>query len=296
MNHSTHISLTANIATKVAAYLGLYKIRLSVLVVFSAILGYLIASETIEWLKLVSLCIGGFLVTGASNGFNQIIEKDYDKLMTRTKNRPLPLEKISPTEAFVFCSISGILGIIILWHFLNPLSGWLGILALFMYVALYTPSKRISSISVVIGAFPGAIPPMLGWVAAKGYFDLEAGLLFALQFFWQFPHFWAIAWKANNDYKKAGFKMLPLKGLKNRSTALLILLSSITLLPIGYLPYYFGFCNEIGLFTLIILGVLMVIPSLFLFLKLKDKYALQTMFASFLYLLIAQIILFIDKV
>lgn len=206
------LSLPNTISHKIADYAAFFKLRLASLVVFSAILGYLIAVDHIVWTDLIWLCIGGFLVTGSSNGYNQIIEKELDKLMDRTKVRPLVTGRMTKPEALVVASTSGLIGVLILWLKLNPLSGLLALISLILYVVIYTPLKQKTPWAVFVGAFPGAIPPMLGWVAATGHFGLEPGLLFATQFMWQFPHFWAIAWKADNDYAKAGFHLLPSKG------------------------------------------------------------------------------------
>jgi len=212
LSSSRTLSIPQLLLVKIADYAAFFKMRLTSLVVFSAIFGYLIAAESVDWMSLIFLVLGGVLITGASNGFNQIIEKDLDKLMSRTNKRPLVTGRMSVIEAYWVASTAAFLGITILWFMLNPLSGVLGALALFLYVAVYTPLKQITPWAVFAGAFPGAIPPMLGYVAYSNSFGLEAGLLFALQFMWQFPHFWAIAWKADKDYAKAGFRLLPSKG------------------------------------------------------------------------------------
>ncbi|HCQ29426.1 MAG TPA: protoheme IX farnesyltransferase, partial [Flavobacteriales bacterium] len=178
-------------AKKIAVYAAFTKMRLASLVVLSAVLGYLIGADNYQLNDILVLSLGGFLVTGSSNAFNQIMEKDLDALMNRTKNRPLPTNRLNLIEGYWFASIIGLAGILLLWFYFGALAGILATLALGMYVLIYTPLKRISPIAVFAGAFPGAIPPMLGWVAATGHFGLEAGLLFLTQFFWQFPHFWA---------------------------------------------------------------------------------------------------------
>ena len=213
--------------------------------------------------------------------------------MERTKNRPLPLNKLSIKETIWVSAVIGVIGITMLW-LLNPLTGILGALAIFMYVALYTPLKRISTISVFVGAFPGAFPPMLGWVAATGSFGAEAGILFAMQFVWQFPHFWAIAWKINDQYVKAGFKMLPF-GKKNKTTAVIILSSSIALLIASVLPEYFQLTGRIATIGLALLSLLMVYPSIRLLQTLEDKYALRIMLMSYLYLILSLTIILIDR-
>lgn len=281
---------------KLSAYAAFFKLRLSLLVVFSAVLGYLIAADQIDFVQLLILVTGGFLVTGSSNGFNQLIEKDLDAMMKRTNKRPLVVGKMSKMEALFIASISGFAGILLLWNLLNPLAGLLGVLALFLYVAVYTPLKQITPWAVFAGAFPGAIPPMLGWVASEGHFGLEPGLLFAVQFIWQFPHFWAIAWKADADYKKAGFRLLPSQGGKDLTSAFLILLYSLFLLLVSLLPIFFGFTGNIALYFFILAGLIMIIPSIQLFNKKSDRAATKVMFASFIYVPIVLLAWYIDKI
>ena len=272
----------------------MFKLKLTSFVVVSAIMGYFMGGATFNLTEIILLVVGGFLITCTSNALNQVIEKDYDKLMVRTKNRPLPANKLTIKEAVWVSAILGVIGIVMLWM-LNPLTGILGALAIFMYVALYTPLKRISTISVFVGAFPGAFPPMLGWVAATGYFSVEAGILFAMQFIWQFPHFWAIAWKINDQYSKAGFKMLPF-GKKDKRTASIIVISSLTLFASSILPEYIGFTGRIATIGLFVLSALMVYPSIRLLQTLDDKYALRTMLMSYLYLILSLTIILIDRV
>ena len=289
-------SFSSMLLDKVRAYAAFFKLRLASLVVFSAALGYLIAADTINWIDFINLCIGGFLVTGSSNGFNQIIEKDLDKLMERTKNRPLVIGKMTKIEAYWVASLSGIIGILMLWLLINPLSGILGVLALFLYVAVYTPMKQISPWAVFVGAFPGAIPPMLGWVAYSGSFGIEPGLLFAIQFMWQFPHFWAIAWKADDDYKLAGFRLLPSKGGKDQSSAFLILLYSLFMVLVSLLPLAFNLIGTTAAIFILLAGTLMVWPSIQLFRNRSDKSALKVMLASFIYIPIILIAWLLDKI
>lgn len=289
------LSLPLLLRSKMADYAAFFKLRLASLVVFSAIVGYLIAADQVIWPDLLWLCLGGFLVTGSSNGFNQIIEVELDRLMDRTKSRPLVTGRMSKPEAIIVASLSGVLGILILWIQLNQLSGILGVFALFLYVAVYTPMKQISPWAVFVGAFPGAIPPMLGWVAVSGEFGLEPGLLFAIQFMWQFPHFWAIAWKADEDYAKAGFRLLPSKGGKDFTSAFLILVYSLFLLLVSVLPVVFGFTGNIALIFIIIAGLIMIYPSIQLFKNKSDKAATKVMFASFIYVPIVLLAWYIDK-
>ncbi|MDF1673882.1 MAG: heme o synthase [Vicingaceae bacterium] len=279
---------------RLGCYAQLFKLRLTSFVVISAVFGYFIGASVYNISEIIFLIIGGFLVTCASNAYNQAIERNHDKLMKRTQNRPLPLSKISVGEAVIVASILSVLGVAMLW-FLNPLSGILGLLAIVMYVALYTPLKRVSTISVFVGAFPGAIPPMLGWVAATGSFSLEAGILFAIQFVWQFPHFWAIAWKVNDDYSRAGFKMLPF-GKKNTSTAVIILLSVVALLISGLIPEMVGMCGRITTVGLTILSLLMLYPAIKLVQTKDDKFALRVLLMSYLYLIVSLTVILIDRI
>lgn len=276
----------------------LSKFRLTLSVVFSAIAGYFIAAEYFDALLFTYLVIGGFLVVAASNGFNQILEKDYDKLMERTNDRPLPRERMSVSEAFWISFLMGLLGVILLYS-INFLSGFFGSLSIILYVLIYTPLKRISAISVLVGAFPGAIPFMIGWVAAStNDFDIEPGLLFAVQFIWQFPHFWAIAWVCNNDYKKAGFKMLP--GKKDKSTAWKNVVYTFFLIPLSVLPV-FSITGDLQLS--IIAAILVSIAGIWFFSKavklykdLTDESAKKLMYASFIYLPTVQLVFILDKI
>lgn len=282
--------------SKAKDYAQFAKLRLATLVVFSAFLSYLLAvrSMPIDWFKVLFLVVGGFLVTGASNGFNQIIERDLDKLMKRTRTRPLAAGRMQVPEGILVASIMGILGIAILWFFLNPLSGALGALALFLYAAVYTPLKRVTPFAVFVGAFPGAIPPMLGYIAETGEFGLIPGVLFAVQFIWQFPHFWAIAWKTHDDYQRAGFNLLPSKGGRDRSTAFQILIYSIFLLPISLAPYVLQIGDLISFSIVAVAGIWFTYKAIKLFNSLEEKDATAVMFASFIYLPVVQLAFLID--
>jgi len=283
-----------SLSNKIRSYAEMFKLKLTSFVVISAIMGYFMGGASFNLAEIVLLVFGGFLITCTSNALNQVIEKDHDKLMERTKNRPLPMNKLSVKETIWVAAIVGVIGVLMLWM-INPLTGILGVLAIFMYVALYTPLKRVSTISVFVGAFPGAFPPMLGWVAATGSFSLEAGILFAMQFVWQFPHFWAIAWKIHGQYAKAGFKMLPF-GKKDKRTAFVIMLSSLALFASSILPEYIGFTGRIATISLFVLSALMVYPTLKLVQTLDDKYALRTMLMSYLYLILSLTIILIDRI
>lgn len=280
---------------KFKAYTELMKLRLSSLVIYSAILGYMIAPGEVNYIHLVWLSIGGAFVTGASNAFNQIIERNLDVMMERTQNRPIPSVRLSVKESLVFSIVMGIIGVGSLFM-INGLCAWLGLLAMVLYVLTYTPLKTKTPLSVFVGAIPGSFPPMLGYVAATGVFSLEAGVLFAVQFFWQFPHFWAIAWKLNDDYLKAGFRMLPSLGGRDKKSAFQILIYTAMMLPMGILPYFINMTNIWTVPLSIVLLIPMLIASIRLYLTLDMKFAKKVMFASFYYLPIIQIIYLVTKV
>jgi len=272
------------------------KIRLTTSVVFSAIAGFFIAGGVFNSIDLLYLVIGGFLVVASSNGFNQIIEKDLDKLMQRTADRPLPKSRIKVNQAFSLSVFMGSFGVFFLFM-INLYCGFFGALSVLLYVLAYTPLKRTTSFSVFIGAFPGAIPFMLGWVAVTNNFSIEAGILFAIQFIWQFPHFWAIAWVCDDDYTRAGFKMLP--GGKDKNTASKTLIYTLFLIPLSILPV-FSFAGAlemsiVAMLSAILLGLWFFTKSLILFKTLRDEDAKKLMFASFFYLPILQLIYVIDK-
>jgi len=279
-------------------YAAFIKLRLSSLVVFSAAISFIIGSgEHLNWAKLCWLVVGGFLVTGSSNGFNQIIERDLDKLMSRTMNRPLPQNRMTVLEAIILASVTGISGIAILWVFMNPLSGILGFLALFLYTLVYTPLKPRTPFAVFVGAFPGAIPPMLGYVAASGavgHFSIQAIVLFAVQFIWQFPHFWAIAWVVDEDYRKAGFRMLP-SGERDKSTAFQILVYTLFLVPISLCPVLFKMCGPVSAVIILMAGIMFCCQAFRLFKECTVKRAQQLMFGSFFYLPVVQLAVLMGK-
>lgn len=285
-------SISVSVKSKVLDYAQLTKMRLAWLVVLSALTGYFFALDMayINWVQIFILILGGFMVTGSSNAFNQIIEKDLDKLMNRTSDRPLPDGRMEVNEAFWVASILGVFGVALLWIGLNPLSGILGLLALFLYVAVYTPLKRVGPIAVFVGAFPGAIPPMLGYVAATNEFGLIPGLLFATQFIWQFPHFWAIAWKADSDYTKAGFRLLPSSSGKSKMTAFYILIYALFLIPISLFPIMFTTMSTFVLIATTMMGAGFAFYAIRLYQQGTDKAALNLMLASFVYLPVVQLL------
>jgi len=273
------------------------KIRLSVSVVFSSVAGYLLAVDTIDFFVLFLLCIGGYSMVGASNVYNQIIERDLDALMDRTKNRPIPSGRMSVRTAFIIASILTAIGIVVL-YIINPITAMFGAICIFMYVSLYTPLKTKTPLSVFVGAFPGAIPFMLGWVAATNDFGIEPGTLFMIQFFWQFPHFWAIGWFLFEDYEKAGFFMLP-NGKRNKGTAIQIVLYTIWTVLVSLIPV-FGVTGKLYLTPVsgIIMGLLgigFLYYALRLYKEQTAKAAKQLMLASVSYITLLQVIYVLDK-
>ena len=283
------------IAVKLKAFYELTKFRLSSTVVFSGAFGYILASDKVDWVKLVLFCIAAFSTTAAANIINQIIERDFDKLMKRTANRPLPSGRITVDQAIIWAIFLGLVSMAIFVFVFNLSTGLISLLSLVLYGFVYTPLKRVGPIAVFVGAFPGAFPPMIGWVAATNHFGLEPGILFAIQFFWQFPHFWAIAWVLDEDYKRAGFKLLPANGLKDVNTTLQIMIYTVFLLPIGWLPYELGMTGINSAFVATVFGVLFLAQTFHLMRTCTDKTAKQLMFGSFIYLPIVQIAFLLDK-
>ena len=282
------------------------KAGLAVSVVFSSIAGFLLGVEVLNsesWITILLLAVGGYCMVGASNAYNQIIEKDIDTLMDRTKNRPIPSGRMSKTTAFIIATILTVAGIAILYS-INPKTAMFGAISIFLYTSIYTPLKTITSLSVFVGAIPGAIPFMLGWVAANdGDFGIEAGTLFLIQFFWQFPHFWAIGWFLYDDYKKAGIFMLP-SGKKDNTTALQILLYTVWLILASLLPALFPviglvgsnlFLSPIAAFFVLALGVWMLVYAVKLYNTRTAKAARTLMLVSVMYITLLQIVYISDK-
>lgn len=290
--------LWESIAVRLKAYQELLKFRLSALVTFSAVFGFILGhqGQSFSWTGFVGLVLGGFLISGASGAANEIMERDYDKLMKRTRTRPLPMEVISVREAYWFSIIAAFVGIFLLGYFTNWLTTGLGVLSMFLYVFVYTPLKRVGPIAVLVGAIPGAMPPLLGWTAVTGSISYEALIIFGIQFIWQFPHFWAIAWVSDEDYKKAGFKLLPSGGQKDLNTAIQIMIYTLFLLPLGLLPSYFGLTGLNSGIVATVCGVLFLAQTFSLMKDCSRKSALKIMFGSFLYLPIVQIAYLLDKV
>lgn len=283
---------------KVQDYKMLVKLRLSLTVVFSSVMAFLIASDgRWTWLAVGVLALGGFLVTGAANALNQVLEKDYDKLMTRTANRPLAAGRMNISEAVLAAGFMSLIGISLL-AFFNPWAAFLGTLSLVCYAFVYTPVKRISPIAVFIGAIPGALPTMIGCVAIEGQLTLLALTLFGIQFFWQFPHFWSIGWLGYEDYSKAGYKLVPMRDGKmdDKETGWQSLLCALVLIPMGLVPYFTGETGIVSAVLVSILGLGYVTMSWRFYQQPERKTALGLMFYSFGYIPFSLILLFIDKI
>ncbi|UYZ63319.1 heme o synthase [Hymenobacter weizhouensis] len=280
---------------KVRAFFQLLKFRLALTVAFSSAIGYLLGAQELDWGKALLVLVGGLAVTGSANTINQIFEKDLDRLMKRTAKRPLPLGVLSVTEAWIFTAVLGVAGLALLAYFFNPLAAALSLVSLILYGFVYTPLKTISPICVAVGAIPGGMPPLIGWVAATGVLGLEGWILFGIQFMWQFPHFWAIAWVLDDDYKKAGFKMLPTPGRKDLRTAFQIMTYTLVLIPLSLLPFYFGMTSTVYPMVAAVCGVLFLMQTFYLMRTVSKKAAMSIMFGSFLYLPIVQIALVLDK-
>lgn len=282
---------------KLHDYNQLIKFRLTFTVVLSSVLGFLLGTTgAVDYSNLIALLFGGFLVVASSNGINQIIEKDFDKLMTRTENRPIAQDRMSILEAGIFCAVTGIIGVSILGLYLNTYAALLGFGSLMSYAFIYTPLKRVSSLAVLVGAFPGAIPPLLGWVAATGQFSTIAIVLFLIQFFWQFPHFWAIAWILDDDYKKAGYRLLPTVGGRDKASAIQIIIYSAILIPLGFLPYFMELSGLVSLVIIAFGSLALTALSVKLYKTLSIKDAKRLMFASIIYNPLVLISLLLDKI
>ena len=276
----------------------LTKFRLTLSVVFSSFISYFLGASEINLIQLFYLIAGGILIVSSSNIFNQIIERDLDKLMKRTQNRPLPKKEITPKLALFLAILSALIGLIFM-YLINLKVAILAAVSIFLYTAIYTPMKLISPLSVFVGAIPGAFPFMIGWVAATNDIGVEALTLFLMQFFWQFPHFWSIGWSQNSDYEKAGFKMLP-TGRKDKSTSAQILFYSIWAVLVSIIPF-FGITGElklsvVGVLAVFALGALLIYKSYILFLDGKNENAKKLMLTSVIYLTFIQLTFLFDKI
>lgn len=294
---SNYIPKNVNFSAVFSDFKQLTKVGLSLSVVFSSLAGYLLAVEEIQVSILILLAIGGYLMVGASNAFNQIIEKDTDALMKRTMNRPLPTGRMHVSMAMVIAVSFTILGLAILYS-INPKSALFGAISIFLYTSVYTPLKSITPLAVFVGAIPGAIPFMLGWVAATNDFSIEPGILFLIQFFWQFPHFWAIAWLQYDEYKKAGFNLMPM-GQKNKKAVVQIIIYTICLIIVSVIPALKLTGNfyiyPVTAVILAFLGGIMLFYAVKLYKNQTNKEARQLMLSSVLYITLVQVIYVVDK-
>jgi heme o synthase len=295
-NNTIHINHSVTSIQKILAYYKILKLRLSLLVAFSAGIGYLLGTKgAFDWVQFCIFTFSGLAITGASNIINQIIERNSDKLMHRTQNRPMPTGTMSVFEASIFAGLLTIVGVYLMIEYINFNTAWLSVLSLLLYAFAYTPLKTKNQIAVFIGAIPGALPPMIGWVAATNEFGWQPGILFAIQFVWQFPHFWAIAWVLDEDYKRAGIRLLPGSGQDIR-TAFQIMIYTLFLIPLGFIPYLMGMTGIVSAFVALLCGVLFLAQTFYLMKECSRKAALQIMFGSFLYLPIVQIAFVLDKI
>jgi protoheme IX farnesyltransferase len=266
-------------------------------VAFSSGFGYILGSHgIIDWGTFIAFCVGGFLVSGGAITINQILEVEYDKVMKRTMGRPLPTNRVGKAEASIFAALLLTIGFSLILIHTNVLTFLISMLSMLLYSFVYTPLKRVGPVAVFVGAIPGALPPLLGWVAATGQITYEAMIIFGIQFIWQFPHFWAIAWLADEDYKKAGFKLLPANGKKDMHTAINIMIYTLFLLPLGLLPAKFGVAGINSAIVASICGVLFLTQTFGLMRDNSRKSALKIMYGSFLYLPVVQIAYLIDKI
>lgn len=300
MNREAHGlagSASFALASKVKDYFQLIKFTLSFMVVFSCVVCYLLAPNVrFDALSVTLLFVAGMMITGSANAINQAVEKDTDALMKRTASRPVAAGRMSAGEAFAFAVVTGIIGVVIMWYWFNFASAMIGLFSLFLYAFIYTPLKKINSVSVLVGAFPGALPCLIGWVAGADQFSAGGWILFAIQFLWQFPHFWAIAWVAHKDYAKAGFKLLPSTEGPTKFTAAQTVMYSALMIPVGMLPYYYGISGIVSMWIVLACNLWMVLVSLNLFIKMDVAAAKRVMFSSYFYLMIVLLSLLFDKV
>jgi protoheme IX farnesyltransferase len=312
MPHSVSYAL----ASKVKDYFILIKFTLSFLVVFSSVVSYLLAPNVkFNFINVLILFVAGMFITGSANTINQTVEKDTDALMKRTAGRPVAAGRMSVNEAWSFAVIIGVVGIIMMWYWFNIESALISLISLILYAFFYTPLKKVSSVSVIVGAFPGALPCLIGWVAGTGFINPDAYflgmsangevvqfvnyggyVLFAIQFLWQFPHFWAIAWLAHKDYEKAGFRLLPSQAGTTKFSAMQSVIYSMMMVPVGMLPYYFHIGGILSFWILLICNLWMVFVSILLLIKMNATSARRVMFSSYFYLMIVFLALLFDKV
>ncbi len=273
------------------------KFTLSFTVVFTCVICYMLAPKvmTYDWPMILLLTFAGLCITGSANAINQAVEKDTDAQMKRTANRPVASGRMSQQTAYTFAIITGVLGVAIMWKYFNFPSALLSAFSLFLYAFIYTPLKKINSIAVLVGAFPGALPCLIGWVAGNDDFAYAGLALFLIQFIWQFPHFWAIAWVTHADYSRVGFKLLPSKEGPTRFTALQCIMYAVLMIPIGLLPYYLNLTGQISMWVLLVANIFMVVQCVRLYQNMGVPAARRVMFSSYIYLPVVYLALLADK-
>ena len=291
-----NIHTKSNLTLKIQDYVQFLKLRLTLLVVFSAAITFAYAAKgNLVWGQLWLMVLGGFLTTASANGFNQVIERELDKLMMRTRFRPLPTQRMTMAEGLTASILMGIAGIFILTYYFNVITGVLALFSIITYAFIYTPLKTRTSFAVFVGAIAGAMPPLLGYVAYSNSFGFEPGIMFAMQFIWQFPHFWSLAWVLDDDYKKAGMNLMPSSEGRSKNSAFQIMLYTLILIPVSLLPLKFGMAGYTLAIVSLIAGLAFFMQSVKLYRQCSIKAARELMFGSFLYLPIVQITLLIDK-
>ena len=291
-------SSSFTIASKVRDYMLLIKFSLSFMVVFSAVVSYLLAPKIVayDWGMIILLFIGGLLVTGSANAVNQVVERDTDAIMNRTAKRPVASGRMTPGEGWAFAIVAGLAGVFILWYFFNGLSAVIAAFSWFVYAFMYTPLKKVSAVSVLVGAVPGALPCLIGWAAGQDELTIGGWVLFAIQFFWQFPHFWAIAWIAHKDYSKAGFKLMPSVEGPTKYSAIQSVIYSLILVPVGVLPFLVNMSGIVSFWIVLAANLWMVWLSVKLYRRMETKAARGVMFGSYIYLPVVLLALLADKI
>jgi len=279
-------------------YAQLMKFTLSFTVVFTCVICYMLAPKvaSYDWTMILILTFAGLCITGSANAINQAVEKDTDAQMKRTANRPVAAGRMSQQHAYLFAFITGLLGIALMWYYFNLSSALVSAFSLFLYAFIYTPLKKINSIAVLVGAFPGALPCLIGWVAGNDDFSFAGWSLFLVQFLWQFPHFWAIAWVAHQDYSKVGFKLLPAKEGPTRFTAVQSIMYAVLMIPVGFLPHYLGITGEWSMWVVLVANIFMVVQCVRLYQNMGVPAARRVMFSSYIYLPIVFLALLADKI
>ena len=299
-NEKNKTNSSLNIGSKIKDYLKLIKVSLSIMVVFSAVMSFLLTPELKNKFEnplrmTILLAIGGLLVTGSANAINQVVEKKTDAIMKRTADRPVAAGRMSEREGWAFAIITGAVGVFMLGYFFNWTAAGLSAFSLFLYAFIYTPLKKINAIAVLVGAFPGALPCLIGWAAGDESLSTGGWVLFGIQFIWQFPHFWAIAWLVHKDYSSAGFKLLPAEKGPTKFTALQTVIYSLLLIPVGVVPYFIGMSGLVSLIIISVANLFMVWQCIRLYRDMEVKSARRIMFSSYIYLPVVLLAMLGDK-